>query len=366
MEKDSFKYLKSELYYSDLYDKFTVEECRRWEKMGVGEDWAEVKDDAEDEKETKMKEQMKVTLVLPTMLYVIKGERYADKNRVIAEWMNADRAKDEKLDNAKEPQNIFCSNCNSVMRFMDKHFFLDRDKNQDEVIFFFECPMCKKRRLIWEDGREWKYRVSCEKCKGEAVKETSKREGNIITTVYVCELCGHRKEDIWDMGEKIGEPEKPDPAFAEDKKRFCLSQEEGEKYIEGMARMKHATETIKEIDQKAEIRKQVSDIKKLNIADLTQLLCKVIEKEYYIKLELSKPEIGRDVVINFTVQDNKSGRPEYDSIRRLKNIFKTGLNKTNWHLMSDGIFYKLGILSGRLRGYENDEDLLKLKENSKE
>lgn len=28
--------------------------------------------------------------------------------------------------------------------------------------------------------------------------------------------------------------------------------------------------------------------------------------------------------------------------------------------MSDGINYRLGILSGRLRGYENDEDLLKL------
>jgi len=27
--------------------------------------------------------------------------------------------------------------------------------------------------------------------------------------------------------------------------------------------------------------------------------------------------------------------------------------------MSDGIYYKLGILSGRLKGLENEEDLIK-------
>lgn len=28
--------------------------------------------------------------------------------------------------------------------------------------------------------------------------------------------------------------------------------------------------------------------------------------------------------------------------------------------MGEGIYYRLGILTGRLKGYENDEDLLKL------
>jgi len=32
------EYLKPESYYSDLYDRCTVEECRRWEKRGVSED----------------------------------------------------------------------------------------------------------------------------------------------------------------------------------------------------------------------------------------------------------------------------------------------------------------------------------------
>jgi len=45
----------------------------------------------------------------------------------------------------------------------------------------------------------------------------------------------------------------------------------------------------------------------------------------------------------------------------LQKLIKSTLEKTNWRLMSEGVYYKLGILSGRLRGYENDEDLLNLK-----
>jgi hypothetical protein len=33
---------------------------------------------------------------------------------------------------------------------------------------------------------------------------------------------------------------------------------------------------------------------------------------------------------------------------------------TNWRLMSDGISYRLGYLNGRLRAYEQEEDLKEL------
>jgi hypothetical protein len=33
--------------------------------------------------------------------------------------------------------------------------------------------------------------------------------------------------------------------------------------------------------------------------------------------------------------------------------------------MSEGIYYRLGVLTGRLRGYENDEDLLRLIKKNK-
>jgi translation initiation factor IF-1 len=66
------------------------------------------------------------------------------------------------------------------------------------------------------------------------------------------------------------------------------------------------------------------------------------------------------MIIEFTVQDNKTGRGEYDSRIQLQRIIKKTLENTNWRLMSEGVNYRLGILSGRLRGYENEEDFIKL------
>ena len=86
----------------------------------------------------------------------------------------------------------------------------------------------------------------------------------------------------------------------------------------------------------------------------------VLKKEGYINLELSKPEIKKDVIIEFTVQDNKTDRGEYDSRIQVQRILKKKLEATNWRLMNDGASYRLGILTGRLRGYENEEDLLRL------
>jgi hypothetical protein len=45
------------------------------------------------------------------------------------------------------------------------------------------------------------------------------------------------------------------------------------------------------------------------------------------------------------------------SKRTLKKLVDAALKDTNWRLMSDGISYRLGYLSGRLRAYEREEDL---------
>jgi len=117
---------------------------------------------------------------------------------------------------------------------------------------------------------------------------------------------------------------------------------------------------IEEKEKNKELYKKLAQIKKLSVVGLERPLLPKLEKEDYIKLELSKPKMERDVVIGFTVQDNKEDWKEYDSCSQLKKLLKQTLENTNWRLMSDGIFYRLGILTGRLRGYENDEDLLKL------
>jgi hypothetical protein len=48
------------------------------------------------------------------------------------------------------------------------------------------------------------------------------------------------------------------------------------------------------------------------------------------------------------------------STSNLHKLLKKSLSQTNWRVMTDGINYRLGLLTGRIRAYESKEDLLKL------
>jgi len=351
-----FKYLKPRSYYNDLYDGFTIEECRRFEKHKISEKKKEIK---KKNTKDKIKKGFKVNIVSLTALYFIKGERYCEKTKTIKDWMERDKTHDEKIENAIAPKDILCSSCSSEMTTRMKDLQDDYRDKKEKVLFFFDCPRCNKRRLIFEDGIEWKCPPTlCKKCKS-IMDKNNERKGRKIITIYKCPRCNHKEEDTWDLDEKA-KPEKTDPNFKKDRKRFCLSEEEGMEYIAAKNKLKAFSEEMKKINEKAKIEKEISKIKKLNIAQLKNLLTKGLEKEYYIKLELSNPEMNRNIIVNFTIQDNEQDRGEYDSRTQLQRIIKEKLEGTNWRLMSEGINYRLGILSGRLKAYDNEEDLLRL------
>ena len=142
--------------------------------------------------------------------------------------------------------------------------------------------------------------------------------------------------------------------YVEAVKKWCREKPlEVEQFI-------NLTKRIEKRIKNKKLYEKVAKIKKLTVAELQKLLAAALKKEGYINLEFSKPEIKKDVIIEFTVQDNKTDRGEYDSRIQLQRILKKKLEATNWRLMSEGIMYRLGILSGRLRGCELEEDLLKL------
>ncbi len=101
-------------------------------------------------------------------------------------------------------------------------------------------------------------------------------------------------------------------------------------------------------------------MKKPKIAELSAILNPVLEKTGYIEFGLDKPEIGKDVFVGFNCLDGKSDRADYDSRRTLEKLVKKSLEDTNWRLMSEGVSYRLGYLTGRLRAYEREDDLLRL------
>lgn len=70
--------------------------------------------------------------------------------------------------------------------------------------------------------------------------------------------------------------------------------------------------------------------------------------------------MGQFVIIDFSTNDTKDDRQEYDSQNTLKKLIKGALEDTNWRLMSEGIRYRLGILISRLKAYEKEEYLVDL------
>lgn len=352
----SYKHLKDESYYSDLYDRLTIEECQRWENKEYPKS---LKETDEEAKLTKVKEEYFHKVVIRLAIYFLTADRAAKKSETIQEWMKRDQEKDERLVNAEELENIRCLGCSSLLTDCISRDLMDNHQGQEEVLFMFECGKCHKRRAFWENGKEWEHKPKCIQCRSEVVSENT-REGDIVTTRYSCSHCGHVEVDTMDLNKK---EEEAAPHFEANRKKYCISELEGKEIIRESQEMKELVDSWKERDEKKELYEDIAKIQKLTLVELQTLVAPVIEKAGYTKLEFEKPTLEKDVILGFSLQDAQSGRVEYDSVHNLQKLLKKTLEPTNWRLMSDGVSYRLGFLQGRLRGVEGEEKLKTLLES---
>ena len=300
------------------------------------------------------------------MLCFETGERYSKKEETIKKWMGRDRAKDELLENTVSPDNIYCNKCGEAMFVESKTLHSRNIKEKERVLFIFRCPSkCEKGRAVFSEGEAWimvpevgsKMRVELDK--------RAERKDDKILTHYNCKECGFKKVEEYDFSIKK-EQGKIDKFYNCDRARFCLNEKQGQEYYKGKQNLERSEKLMRGIEEREknkDLYEKVSKLKKLTIVELEKILIPVLKKDGYIKFELGKPEIGRDVFVEFSTQDKKSDREEYDSNNNLKKTIKKTLENTNWRLMSEGIHYRLGFLSGRLRGYEKEGDLVKLINN---
>lgn len=365
-----YRYLKDEQYYIDRYDLSTIQAC-----LKVFEVFQDIYQKSLSSNELKgMSKHDKysdVTKIMYWQLWFTQAQRYKDKKEIVLKWMDEDRIKQEKYDNTNEPQNIHCPSCKAVMQLaISKHLedYLDEPMR---VMFLFRCPKCKKQEWVYEDGE---IRVSkpylCPKCNKEIeVKHTKK--GRVITWTKKCKHCGHTEEEIDDFEKNHQEYLQKEQADQEllEKYRvaFCLSDEEGEKFLYELEAMEYAKQVRENAQQKYDNSAyvQVTKLKKLTIVDLEKLLTSVLSKSKYTKLSFSSPEINQFIFAPFTLQDADSSRRANISTSTLEKILKSTLENTNWRLV-DSVTYRLGFLSGRLKGYEREEDLVKLYEKKQE
>jgi len=356
------KHLRSKQEYIDRYDRITINDCRWRENF---------------HKNYKPSEELAAKAPSPNFHKAVSGitlhydllfatlDWWEKKESTIQQWMDADLRRDEMIDSAHPPQNIRCLKCHSLVTSNHKTIY-DLDE-KERVLFFFNCTHgCVPNRGFFDDGEEYKPKPHlCPKCQTQLNEEHERVKDEKIITTSTCPGCDYTNKDDMDLRIKS---EKPDPDFEKDRARFCLDEESSKKLLkekwqlEGMAKM---VDKWKEKEKHKEDYDAVKEIQKLTVIDLENVLTPVVEEAGYIKLQFGTPDIGKDLFLPFTLHDAQSGRSDWDSSHGLQKLIKTALAKTNWRLMTDGVSYRLGILTGRLRAYEREEDLLELVRSKK-
>lgn len=357
-------YLHSRKHYEDLFDLATIRECLDY-CDGVREGFVKSRVAGEFKKQTNRQFEFEVDKVISRMLYIMTGERYRVRLETINKWMDKDRGLQEKYDNAVVPYGIVCKDCGSRVELKHKTL-INTYEESGQVLFSCECTKCGKRQAFYEDGTDWiSVGLKCPKC--NAALNTEYKEGEeILTTIESCTKCDYVNEEVMDFKksrlEREEEKAKEQDLLNRYRKQFCITEKQGEEYLEAMEAMKVGDEIYHEMlgeyDNLA--YQAVSQVKNLNIVGLKKLLVNELEKLQYVGIDFEKPEMGKQVVVPFSVQDSSTSRSEYESKSELKKILTKVLESTNWRLMSEGVSYRLGYLSGRLKGYEGEDALMEL------
>lgn len=347
------EYLRDRQYYEDLYDRLTLEECRRAEASHI-----KVYKKTSKKKDVDENELKRVCGVAYHIDILFKaGERAVRREKTIEEWIERDTKREEMYQNAEAPEGINCLTCDSEMypTLRTLHHLSDET---EKVLFMYDCPnKCLPRRSFFEDGSEYKTKKrQCEKCGGGLVSSV-KTKGKTITTTETCKDCGNKEIDVYKPTKK-----KIDKNFEADRKRFCVGETEVDEYLKAkkwLEDVKVFMDDMEERDQNKDKYDAVKNLNKLTVPAMEKLLRETVENEGYSELSFEKPDMGRSVQVEFSCFDAK-GREEYTSRTKLKKAISEALESTNWRLMSDGVSCRLGVLTGRVRCYETEEEQLTL------
>jgi len=361
-----YTYLQDRKHYEDRYDDGTVAKCRSGERI--------VNDTFKTMEKKLTKKELTQSLsgwyLLYSKLYFwfvesAAAARAENRETTIAKWMAEDEKKDDRLAKAHISGGTYCRSCGKDMRVISKDYMHRDNCKGDDILIMFECESCNKRMALWEDGTEWEgAKHECEKCGGNTVSKHTK-EFDVITWTETCEKCKHVKTDTLDLKDTKSEPEPVDKYLELDRKRFVFDKDMTFKYeqkLNHFVRMVklHATEQDKV--EHADVYDGIKQVKKLKIAQLKELLEPIFTEDGYSDFKLGDPQIGREVSLEFSCLDTKHDREEYDSKKTLHKSIEKALEDTNWRVMSAGVSYRLGFLTGSLRAYESEDDLKKLVE----
>jgi hypothetical protein len=351
----SHKYLNDKSYYEDLYDKHTIQECRDWQRHVLEDNLPE------KAKAWPREDQLRLAaIVIDVPTYSIKGERYLKREETIKRWIQRDQEKDEFVASHPAPT-AYCPGCNQKMELMVCELDSNIDDSKLRMIFLYKCKSCNEKKGLYSDGTPYIFKLDfCPKCHKEWEQKYAKTKTK-ITTFSHCPHCGYKEEDTLDLDQKF--EEEIDPDFETDRAKYCMTEKEGHEYQNHKATLPDIRKWQEESDRREKDEKyyeQVKKLKELTIAELSDLLSKELIKTDFKGLTITNTEVKKDLIVSITVQDTRHGRAEWDSRSALKKEINRLLENSNWKLMTEGVSYKLGLLSGRLRGLDNEKELVKM------
>ena len=358
-----YTHLNDRNYYESIYDRYTIESARRS---------IVYYDDFYEELKKKLTKDDKIdrpgnALLLNAFYMQALGneliDRYENRDKCIDEWIARDEAKDTQIANARLTKELDCLHCGKQgLRIIDKSLMHRQESSNyndpENILFTLHCPSCDKNSAFWDDGTAWVIKPTlCPKCNAKMAHKTTSSKRN-LTFIYICPSCQHEYTEKIDLREK---KKKFDPDYEKDCAHYRLDDEKFRHHLfeirRGFTEMAELGKQWKEKEDNKHIYDAVKEMKKPKIAELVPLLSPILEKAGYIEFHLDKPEMGRDVYVGFSCLDNKPSRDDYDSRKTLKKLVDSTLNDTNWRLMGNGISYRLGYLSGRIRAFEGEEEL---------
>lgn len=352
------KYLKTRQEYIDLYDRLTVEDCRWRENFHKN---SKPSEKLEGQVPVEFHKTVSEMALHYDLLYTTVGW-YEKKESTIAEWINRDTQKDDLYDNAVAPRGIRCLQCQALTTESSKILYDNHKGSNDRVLFMYDCPNgCLPHRAFFNDGEEYRIQPKlCPKCQSVLERKDERVENEKAITTDTCPNCNHSETYELDLSPK---KEVPDPDYEKDRERFCLSGETLNKNLLEKSNLESVAKFMEKWEEKEKHKDEydeVEKLKKLTIVSLEELLIPLCEKAKYVKFQFGTPDMGKDLILPFTAHDANPNRIDLASTHDLQKIIKKAIDDTNWRLMSDGISYRMGILTGRLRAYEREEDLLEL------
>lgn len=330
------KYLRDYEEYVEEYDRETIRQLKELEE-----------DLSSEQKKAEMGE-LQDTESNAYQLFLTMGlRRVKGKSDSISRRMAYDQKMDDLVANTPKPV-VRCKICGKVMDYAD-HTFRNDGR---EILFFFSCPMGHlPKRLVYPDGkREITFKPKqCKGCGGLVVSTNEESEYQLVL-IDTCQQCGHNERMEMEMA-------KPEPIDEQERKKYCTD------FIGKKTRLDNLSgilSVIADMENNPKKRKtpDADVIEKVTIPEIEARITASVEKSGFTKLNFQVPQLNDQVIIEFTLQDPVR-KDEAKSIRLFRKEITTLVNETNWRL-APGTNYRMGLITGKIIGYDKKEDIAKL------